>query len=64
MNCSMFDSGHGVCNSQTTEPVENHSASNFCEEFRFAFRAGRARETDALTKASEARRRWESLFKK
>lgn len=63
-NCRLWDADHGQCTSATTDPVADPSAHNFCEEFRFAFRPSRPEAVDAVTRASEARRRWEGLFKK
>jgi len=64
LNCSLWAPDRRACTSRTAEPTADPAEHNFCEEFRFAFRASRPRQTDDLTKASEARRRWNSLFKK
>jgi len=63
-NCSLWQGNRGICSSLTAAPTPNPAEHNFCEEFRFAFRAGRPQETDVGARESDARRRWEGLFKK
>ena len=64
VNCSLWDAERRACTSRSTAPTADPAEHNFCEEFRFAFRASRPQHTDALSKASDARRRWEGLFRK
>jgi hypothetical protein len=64
LNCALWNADRDACTSRTTEPPANGASHNFCEEFRFAFRVRRGQPTDALSRAADARRRWEGLFKK
>ena len=63
LNCAHWRADRNVCSSPTAEPMSDPAEHNFCEEFRFAFRAIRPQQVDPTNRESEARRRWESLFK-
>ncbi len=64
VNCSLWNADKGMCTSDTADPVADREEHNFCDEFRFVLRGSRPVPEDSLAKASEARRRWDGLFRK